>query len=66
MTADADVEQVIIATAEAAPKDAAHCPTRSSAAEVGLWPAALSRIWRAVENFATRPMARRSCIAGCG
>jgi transposase len=44
---DADVEQVIVATLESAPKDATHWSTRSMAAHAGLSQTAVSRIWRA-------------------
>jgi transposase len=44
---DARVEEVIVKTLEATPKDATHWSTRSMAAEVGLSQTAVSRIWRA-------------------
>ena len=44
---DAQVEEVIAKTLEAAPKNATHWSTRSMAAEVGLTQTAVSRIWRA-------------------
>ncbi len=44
---DAQVEEVIVKTLEATPKDATHWSTRSMAAEVGLSQSAVSRIWRA-------------------
>jgi transposase len=44
---DAQVEEVIVKTLEAMPKDATHWSTRSMAAEVGLSQSAVSRIWRA-------------------
>lgn len=44
---DEQVEQVIVTTLEASPKDATHWSTRSMAAEVGLSREAVGRIWRA-------------------
>lgn len=44
---DAQVEDVIVATLERAPKDATHWSTRSLAKELGLSQSAVSRIWRA-------------------
>jgi transposase len=44
---DAQVEEVIVKTLEATPKDATHWSTRSMAAEAGLSQSAVSRIWRA-------------------
>jgi transposase len=44
---DEQVEQVIVATLETAPKDATHWSTRSMAAQVGLSREAVGRIWRA-------------------
>jgi transposase len=44
---DEQVEAVITATLESAPRDATHWSTRSMAAEVGLTQSAVSRIWRA-------------------
>jgi transposase len=44
---DAQVEEVIVATLERAPKDATHWSTRSLAKELGLSQSAVSRIWRA-------------------
>jgi len=44
---DAQVEEVITKTLEAAPRDATHWSTRSMATEVGLNQTAVSRIWRA-------------------
>jgi transposase len=44
---DAKVEEVIVKTLEATPKDATHWSTRSMAAEVGLNQTAVHRIWKA-------------------
>src|SRR4051794_40637506 len=44
---DDKVEEVIVKTLEATPKDATHWSTRSMAAEVGLSREAVGRIWRA-------------------
>ena len=44
---DTKVEEVIVRTLEATPKDATHWSTRSLAREVGLTQSAVSRIWRA-------------------
>jgi transposase len=44
---DAQVEEVITKTLESTPKNATHWSTRSMAAEVGLNPSAVHRIWRA-------------------
>jgi transposase len=44
---DAKVEEVIVKTLEASPKDATHWSTRSMAAEVGLNQTAVHRIWKA-------------------
>jgi transposase len=44
---DERVEEVIVKTLEATPKDATHWSTRSMAAEVGLTQSAVHRIWRA-------------------
>ncbi len=44
---DAQVEEVIVRTLEATPRDATHWSTRSLAAELGLSQSAVSRIWRA-------------------
>jgi transposase len=44
---DAQVEEVIVKTLEATPRDATHWSTRSMAAEVGLSQSAVARIWRA-------------------
>src|SRR3954466_2854889 len=44
---DAKVEEVIVTTLEASPKDATHWSTRSMAAEVGLNQTAVHRIWKA-------------------
>jgi transposase len=44
---DAQVEEVIVATLESAPKQATHWSTRSLAAELGLSQSAVARIWRA-------------------
>jgi transposase len=44
---DAQVEEVIVKTLEATPKDATHWSTRSMAKEVGLNQSAVHRIWTA-------------------
>jgi transposase len=44
---DAQVDEVITKTLEAAPKNATHWSTRSMAAEVGLTQSAVHRIWKA-------------------
>src|SRR3954464_12172705 len=44
---DDKVEEVIVKTLEATPKDATHWSTRSMAAEIGLSREAVGRIWRA-------------------
>jgi transposase len=44
---DAQVEEVIVKTLEATPKDATHWSTRSMAKEVGLTQTAVHRIWKA-------------------
>jgi transposase len=44
---DEQVEEVVIKTLEATPKDATHWSTRSMAAEVGLTQNAILRIWHA-------------------
>src|SRR5829696_5534334 len=44
---DAQVEEVIVKTLEATPKDATHWSTRSMASEVGLTQSAVHRIWKA-------------------
>jgi transposase len=44
---DAQVEEVIVKTLEATPRDATHWSTRSMAVEVGLSQSAVARIWRA-------------------
>ena len=44
---DEQVEEVIVKTLEATPKDATHWSTRSMAAEVGLTQSAVHRIWKA-------------------
>lgn len=44
---DAQVEQLITATLESAPKDATHWSTRSMAAHLGLSQSTVSRVWRA-------------------
>jgi transposase len=44
---DDKVEEVIVKTLEATPKDATHWSTRSMAREVGLTQSAVLRIWRA-------------------
>ena len=49
---DASIEQVIVQTLEASPRDATHWSTRSLAAHVGLNQTAVARIWKA---FALQP-----------
>lgn len=49
---DAQVEEVVVKTLEATPKDATHWSTRSMAREVGLSQSAISRIWR---TFGLKP-----------
>ncbi|MDX3381446.1 IS630 family transposase [Streptomyces niveiscabiei] len=49
---DDQVEEVVVRTLEAAPKDATHWSTRSMAKEVGLSQSAVSRIWR---TFGLKP-----------
>jgi transposase len=44
---DADVERLIVATLEQAPRDATHWSTRSMAAATGMSQSTVSRIWRA-------------------
>jgi transposase len=44
---DDQVEEVVVKTLEATPRDATHWSTRSMAAEVGLTQSAVHRIWRA-------------------
>ena len=44
---DAQVEQVVIKTLESSPKDATHWSTRSMAAETGIAPDSVMRIWHA-------------------
>ncbi len=50
--ADGDVERVVTRTLESTPAGATHWSTRSMAAECGLSPSAVGRIWRA---FALQP-----------
>jgi transposase len=49
---DEKVEEVIVKTLEAKPRDATHWSTRSMAAEVGLTQTAVSKIWR---TFGLKP-----------
>ncbi len=56
--ADERVEEVIVKTLEATPKDATHWSTRSMAAEVGLTRSAVHRIWRA---FGLAPHRQETC-----
>jgi transposase len=49
---DAAIEQVLVQTLEATPRDATHWSTRSLAKHLGLSQSAVSRIWRA---FALQP-----------
>lgn len=49
---DDQVEEVVVKTLEATPKDATHWSTRSMAKEVGLSQSAVSRIWR---TFGLKP-----------
>ena len=44
---DEQVEQVVTATLESTPRNATHWSTRSLAAELGMSPSAVQRIWRA-------------------
>lgn len=44
---DDQVEQVVTTTLESTPKNATHWSTRSLAAELGMSPSAVQRIWRA-------------------
>jgi transposase len=44
---DEQVERVLVATLETAPKDATHWSTRGLAKQVGMSQSAISRIWRA-------------------
>ncbi|MEU1301591.1 IS630 family transposase [Streptomyces shenzhenensis] len=49
---DAQVEEVVVRTLEATPKDATHWSTRSMAKEAGLSQSAVARIWR---TFGLKP-----------
>jgi transposase len=49
---DDQVEEVVVKTLEATPKDATHWSTRSMAKEVGLSQSAIARIWR---TFGLKP-----------
>jgi transposase len=62
--ADEQVEAVITATLESAPRDATHWSTRSLAAELVMSQSAVSRIWRAF-GLAPRTNRIRGTVQSC-